>query len=83
MALIRQWLSDGKHRQSTEYAVAMQKLFDIIQLQKSLGFTLWTWTAIIRSYFVRLSSDPAHQERGFRPAVSQTLGIPCTRKSQI
>jgi hypothetical protein len=38
MALIRQWLSDGKHRQSTEYAVAMQKLFDIIQLPKITGF---------------------------------------------
>ena len=27
--------------------------------------------------------DPAYREREFSLAVSQTLGIPCTRKSQI
>jgi hypothetical protein len=38
MARIREWVSDGKHRQPTQYAAAMRTLFDIIQIPPISGF---------------------------------------------
>lgn len=38
MARIREWISEGKHRQPTQYAAAMQALFDIIQIPTISGF---------------------------------------------
>ena len=38
MARIREWISEGQHRQPTTYPVAIQKLFDIIQIPKISGF---------------------------------------------
>lgn len=38
MARIREWISEGQHRQPTTYPTAIKKLFDIIQIPRISGF---------------------------------------------